>query len=178
PYFEFDVAYKEASSKDVEDLSAAYVGTNYGGVSFKIDAQSGTYTAEYNLYVFDRNAYNTDYPDVNLEYDVFRTKVSELFNGPERKYFKTVKEASKLLENDPGYEDMKELNWNATNVTFTPRSIEDFYVVELVLTSNRSQIQKTNYAVVSASVETTALKGESDWAKNNMTSIILLCVAG
>lgn len=180
PYFEFNVSYKEATAEDATDLTPAYVGTNYSGItssSFKLDAQTGTFTANYNLYVFDRNAYMEE-TGKNLEYEEFIKRVGELFNGSERKFFTTVKEASKLLENDPNYEDMKALNWNSTNITFTPRSIDDFYVIELVLTSNRSQIETTHHAVIAASVETTALKGESDWAKNNVASIVLLSVAG
>ncbi|MDE5766505.1 MAG: hypothetical protein K2I17_05005, partial [Clostridia bacterium] len=187
PSFTFDVAYKEATAEDPENLSLAYVDTTYNGVSFNIKGVSGTYTSQYNLYVFDRGAFYTD-TGITLGYNEFKEAIGKLFanefenNGAKlentRKYFTTVKAASELLETDENYDDFKALNWNATSISFTPQSVEDFYVVELTITDKRSQLQSKNYATVAASVQTTPLKGESDWVENNVTSIVLLSVAG
>lgn len=183
PFFEVDVSYKEATAENPENLSLAYVGTTYNGVSFDIKGVSGTYTSVYKLYVFDRNAFNREIGEV-LDYNTFNENLVKLFKNEykegvnTRKYFTTVKASSQLLESDVNYEEHKALNWNATSISFTPQSVEDFYVVELNLKDNRSQTQETKYATVAASVQTTSLKGESDWAANNMTSIILLSVAG
>lgn len=178
PYFEVDVSYKEATCEDPDNLSQAYVGTNYSGISFNIKGVSDTYTTSYNLYVFDRNAYNRD-TGKSLEYDEFIGKVQELFDSADtRKYFTTVKASGELLESDDNYEDFRALNWNAGSQTFTPQSVEDFYVVQLTLTDKRSKISKQNYATVAASVQTTPLKGESDWLENNLASVILFSVAG
>lgn len=178
PYFEFDVSYKEATAEPPENLSISYVKSNYSGVSFKITGVSGTYTSAYKLYVFDRNAYYKDTNEV-LDYDTFAAKTQEIFDNPAtRKYFTTVKPVSELLESDKDYGKFKALNWNATSISFTPQSVEDFYVVELLLTDNRSQKSDTYYATVASSVQTKALKGESDWLEHNKTSIILFVVAG
>lgn len=187
PSFTFDVSYKEATAEDPENLSLAYVNTTYNGVSFTIKGVSDTYTAQYKLYVFDRSAFYTD-TGISVSYNQFKEVMGKLFNNEyekdgaklenTRKYFTTVKAASELLETDENYEDFKKLNWNATSISFTPQSVEDFYVVELTLTDKRSQLQSKNYATVAASVETTPLKGESDWVENNVTSIVLLSVAG
>ncbi len=187
PSFTFDVAYKEATAEDPESLSLAYVDTTYSGVSFTIKGVSGTYTSQYKLYVFDRSAFYTD-TGITIGYNEFKEAIGKLFanefenNGVKlentRKYFTTVKASSELLETDENYEDFKALNWNASSISFTPQSVEDFYVVELTLTDKRSQLQSKNYATVAASVQTTALKGESDWVENNVTSIVLLSVAG
>lgn len=187
PSFTFDVAYKEATAEDPESLTLAYVDTSYNGVSFTIKGVTDTYTSQYKLYVFDRSAFYTD-TGISIGYSDFKEVMGKLFaneyeaNGVKlentRKYFTTVKAASELLETDDNYEDFKALNWNATSVSFTPQSVEDFYVVELTLTDKRSQLQSKNFATVAASVQTTALKGESDWVENNVTSIILLSVAG
>ena len=83
-----------------------------------------------------------------------------------------------MLETDENYELFKDLNWNATSISFTPRSVEDFYVVRLTLEDNNSKQTECQYAVVSASVETTSLKGESDWVEKNLTSVILFSIAG
>lgn len=178
PYFEFDVSYKEATAEPPENLSISYVKSSYSGVSFKITGVSGTYTSTYKLYVFDRNAYYQDKQEV-LDYDTFVSKTQELFDAPEtRKYFTTVKPVSELLESDENYETFKALNWNATGITFTPQSVEDFYVIELQLTDNRSQNSGAYYATVASSVQTKSLKGESDWLEYNKTSLILFVVAG
>ncbi|MDE6691547.1 MAG: hypothetical protein K2K04_06200, partial [Clostridia bacterium] len=178
PYFEFDVSYKEATAEPPENLSISYVKSNYSSVSFKITGVSGTYTAAYKLYVFDRNAYYKDTNEV-LDYDTFVSKTQEIFDAPAtRKYFTTVKPVSELLESDENYEKFKALNWNATSISFTPQSVEDFYVFELLLTDNRSQNAETYYATVASSVQTKSLKGESDWLEYNKTSIILFVVAG
>lgn len=178
PFFEFHVSYKEATATPPESLSIAYVNTSYSGVSFDINGVSDTYTAKYNLYVVDRDAINAAIGET-LDYESFKAKVEDLFNAEAtRKYFTTVKPASSLLETDANYELFKELNWNATSVSFTPRSVEDFYVVRLALEDNNSKQVEYEYAAVVASVETTSLKGENDWLENNYVSVILFVVAG
>ena len=183
PYFEFEVSYKEATAEPPENLSISYVQSNYSGVSFKITGVSGTYTSAYKLYVFDRNAYFAETQEV-LDYDTFAANTQAIFDNTyksgvnTRKFFTTVKPVSELLESDENYEKFKSLNWNATSISFTPQSVEDFYVIELQLTDNRSQKPEHYYATVASSVQTTPLKGESDWLGNNKTSIILFVVAG
>ncbi len=166
PSFTFDVSYKEATAEDPENLSLAYVNTTYNGVSFTIKGVSDTYTAQYKLYVFDRSAFYTD-TGISVSYNQFKEVMGKLFNNEyekdgaklenTRKYFTTVKAASELLETDENYEEFKKLNWNATSISFTPQSVEDFYVVELTLTDKRSQLQSKKYATVAATVETTPL---------------------
>jgi len=194
PFFEIDVYYKPATAEPPETLSVAYVNTSYSGVSFTIKGVADTYDTEYNLYVFDRNAmYNET--GVNLSYERFVANIDNLFNNKlddieeftdktvhTRKYFKTVKVASELISTDVDYDEYKDLNWNATSISFTPRSVNDYYVVSLTLTdklsSDASTSKTTVYTAVAASIETTALKGEDDWAENNKTSIILFSIAG
>ncbi len=177
PRFSFHVYYKEATAKNPEKLSLAYVGTTYNGVSFDVKGVSNTYTSTYKLYVFDRNAMFGDTGE-NVDYDKFNGKFNELFAGDAtRKYFTTVKPASELLETDDRYDEFKAINWNAGNATFTPQSVEDFYVVELTVTDNQTQYATKYYATIAPSIATTPLKGESDWAEKNLASIILLSVA-
>lgn len=178
PYFSFHVSYKEATAEPPESLSIAYVNTSYSGVSFSIKGVSGTYSTQYNLYIVDRDGLNKEYGET-LDYETFTQKLEELFNDARyRKYFTTVKPASSLLETDENYELFNDLAWNATSVTFTPRSVEDFYVVRLALTDNNSNQTAYSYTAVAPSVETTPLPGESDWVENNLVSVILFSVAG
>ncbi|MDE7380047.1 MAG: hypothetical protein K2N14_03240 [Clostridia bacterium] len=198
PFFEFDVSYKEATAENPKNLSLPYVGSSYSGVSFNIKGVSGTYTSNYSLYVFDRNAFYKDLQTkfngnsaVKVEpinYTAFKENLEKLFDNEyeyegtkienTRQYFTVVKEVANLLESDYNYEESKALNWNASSTSFTPQSVDDFYVVKLTLTDNRSQKATPYYAAVAASVQTTSLKGESDWVQNNIPSIVLFSVAG
>ncbi len=180
PFFEFPVYYKEATAKNPESHSVAYVGTNYSGVSFDIKGVSGTYTTKYNLYIFDRNAaYNELGLDMTYAEFVEKFDNNKLFeDATYRKYFTTVKPANELQETDENYELFKAINWNATNVSFVPQSAEEFYIVRLSLTDNRSQTTTNNFVAVAASIQANSLKGESDWVQNNIAAIVLLSVAG
>lgn len=179
PYFEFEVSYRSATCEDLDNLSLAYVGTDYSGVSFDINGVSGTYSAAYKLYKFDRTAMYEDTKE-NYTYNEFASSVRELISSDEtRKYFTTIKPLSELNENEAAYETMSAYEWNPDAVTFVPQSATgEFYVVELTLTDNRTQNRVYGYAAVAASVETTALEGENDWLENNLASVILLCVGG
>ncbi len=183
PFFEFSVSYKEATAKEPDSHSVAYVGTSYSGVSFDIKGVTGTYSTKYNLYIFDRNA---AYNELNLDltYNAFVENFEKLFDNSydanlnTRKYFTTVKPASELQPTDENYELFNAIKWNASNVSFVPQSAEDFYIVRLTLTDNRSQVSSTNFVAVAASIQANSLKGESEWLKNNIPAIVLLSVAG
>lgn len=187
PFFTFDVKFKPASSEDPDDLSIAYEGTSYSGVSFDVkDGVDGKYSKEYTLYMFDREKME-DEKGIRLTPAAIRKNIAQLlnneyeYNGEKiltRQYFKTIKAASKIISSDP--EIFKLINWNPDNVTFTPQSVNDIYVVVLTIKNDQFNEEKDtqNYAVVTVSTQTTALKGESDWLANNVTSVVLLVIAG
>lgn len=183
PFFEINVSYKKATAENPEKLSVAYVGTSYSGVSFNIKDGSSTASTKYNLYIFDRNA---AYSEIGLDLtyaefvDNFEALFANKYDGYEntRKYFTTVKPANQLQSSDENYDLFKAINWNASSVSFTPQSAEDFYIVRLTLTDNRSQTSEAYFATVAASIQTKSLKGEDDWLENNIASVVLLCVAG
>ncbi|MDE6557823.1 MAG: hypothetical protein K2K39_01830 [Clostridia bacterium] len=198
PRFEVKVHYKEATAEDPKNLSLAYVGSSYSGVSFTIKGVSGMYTSGYKLYVFDRGSFVNDLIKLGiknpvLEQETFEKHLTELFENKfeyedkdgaktkienTRKYFTTVKAASQLLKSDVNYDKFKAINWNPTSVSFTPQGVEELYVVELALTNGPTQTTTKNYATVAASVQTTPLEGENDWLEKNKTSVILLSVSG
>lgn len=181
PFFEFPVAYRSATVKDPETQKIGYVGTTYNNASFKIEGISGTYTTEYMLYVFNRDAYYADFADAaELTYDDVVERAEELFNDPStRKYFTTVRPLSSLHENDEDYETQSAYAWNSSNVTFVPQSATDLYVVRLVLTDTGLTNQVTDkFMVIRASARANEIYGEDNWLENNVVSIILFCVAG
>lgn len=190
PYFSFYVDYKEATAEAPESLSLAYVDTSYSGVSFTINGVSSTYSTSYSLYIFDRNALTED-TGVNLGYDEFLEHIEELFNNNlenidaftnktvnTRKYFTTVKPVDDLLETDDNYELFSDISWNATSISFTPQTVEDYYVVRLTLTDTSSQTKTYCYTAVAASSQANELAGESDWLEKNVVSVILFSIGG
>ena len=183
PFFEFNVSYKKATAENPESLTVAYVGTSYGGVSFSIKDSAKTSTAHYDLYIFNRNGAYKDL-GLDLSYAKFVENYEALFgntykeNMDTRKYFTTVKPGSALTESDANYSLFKSINWKPDSVTFTPQSAEDFYIVRLTLTDNRSQKSDVYFATVSASIQANPLKGEDNWVQNNVAAIVLLSVAG
>lgn len=187
PRFTFRTSYREASAEDPKNLSLAYVNSSYSGVSFTIKGVSGMYKSEYKLYIFDRNTMANEL-NIVLDYNTVNEHITELLNNSfeyegktlknTRRYFTTVKAASQLTGTEDKYEMFKALNWNPTSVSFTPQEVDEYYVVELTLNNEPTQNKTKNYAIVAASVQTTALEGESDWLENNKTSVILLSVSG
>ena len=174
PYFEVEVSYKPATVEDPGLQSVGYVGSTYNNAKFDITGVSGTYTANYNLYVFDREAlYNETGVDltynqvVNNAYTLFFDEYDGISNS--RKYFT-------LVTDDEEYED---LSWNSSSVTFVPQDSSVYYVVRLTLEDTGfSRATTDTFLVVRASSPAVEIYGEDDWLENNVAAIVLYCIAG
>lgn len=184
PFFTVEAEYKRATAETPEEQSIGYVGTTYNNISFTINGISGTYTTAYRLFRFDRDAYYED-TGVSLTYSEFVDLLNstdsngDAFFVTNRKYFIEIYAASELLEDDENYETNASYAWNSSNVTFIPQSPEEFYTVELSITDTElNSGSKEYYMGIRASAQANALEGENYWLENNLTSIILLCVAG
>lgn len=184
PFFTVEAEYQRASAEEPGEQSIAYVGTTYNGVSFEINGISGTYSTSYRLFIFDRDAYYEE-EGVSLTYAEF----VELLNSVDedgntffenyRKYFTEVYEEDELLEDDDNYDTNAAYSWNSSNVTFIPQSSGEFYAVELSVTDTEYNYGTLKYYMgIRASAEANALEGENYWLENNLTSIILLSIAG
>ena len=179
PFFEIFVGYRAATVEDPGVQSVGYVGSTYNSASFDITGVSGTYSAVYNLYIFDRDSFYVD-TGVELSYDDVVDNAYALFfneyvddNGNAydntRKYFT-------LVTDDEEFEDYE---WSSSNVTFVPRDSSEFYVVRLTLTDTGLSNQVTDsFLVVRASARAAEIYGENNWLENNITAIVLFCVAG
>ena len=174
PFFEVEVYYRSATVEDPGIQSIGYVGSTYNSASFDITGVSGTYSTEYNLYIFDRDALFSE-TGVDLTYDEVVANIDALFfntyEGVEntRRYFT-------LVTDDEQYEDYE---WNSSNVTFVPQSPSEYYVVRLRLEDTGLSNQTTNsFLVVRASARANELYGEDNWLENNIASIVLFSLAG
>lgn len=179
PWFTFKVGYEAASAEAPGAQDVGYVGTAYTGASFDINGVSGKYTAEYSLALFDRAAYTSDHGSIS--YSEFIDKVQELYESVEgRKYFTLIPASADLSSTDEEYERFNDYAWNKTSLSFVPqeKGTNSFYVIRLQLTDKVADGATSNYYMaISVSAKATALKGESEWLKNNIASIILLSIA-
>lgn len=177
PWFEFSVDYKGVQFKEKpEKQSTAFVGKSYTSAAFEINGIANSYTAKYRLFLFDRAKYYED-TKITFTYEKFIEKMDELFVGDDtRKYFKEIKE---VQESDEDYDKFKDYGWSSSSTNFTPQDGNAFYymLAELTDTEYNTDPVTCSLAVV-ASVEAKALKGDSEWVKNNLASVILLSVAG
>lgn len=177
PWFSFNVDYKGVQIKEkTEKQSTAYVGTNYTSASFDINGIANSYETKYRLFLFDRARYYAD-TKVTFTYEEFIKAMDGLFDGKDtRKYFKEIKE---VKETDENYEEFKDYAWSTSGTSFTPQDGNAFYYmrVEVTDTSYNTDPVTGSLAIVS-SVESKALKGDSEWLKNNVASVILLAITG
>lgn len=180
PWFNFRVAYTGVTFDKVPGMqTTAYVGTSYSPSSFSIKAESGKYETKYRLFLFDRAEYY-EKTGKTLSYDEYVEKIDELFEdgASRRAYFTEIPALSSMDESDEEYEKYKDYNWSSSGTSFTPQDDNAFYLIRAEATdTNFGEVKTCNMGVV-ASVKAKSLKGESDWLKNNVASVILLSVAG
>lgn len=175
PWFSFKVDYKGVSFKETPGKqSTAYVGTTYNSASFDINGIDNTYETKYRLFLFDRAAYYQD-TKKTFSYEEFISVMDELFEN-NRQYFKEILQVS---ESDERYDEFKDYNWSNSSTSFTPQDGNAFYYMRAEVTDKQYNTDPVTCSLaVVASVESKALKGDSEWLKNNVASIVLLSVAG
>lgn len=177
PWFTFNVDYKGAQFKEKPDKqSTAYVGSEYTSASFEINGVENSYETKYRLFLFDRAGYYAD-TKITFTYEEFIDKMDGLFENEEtRKYFKEIHE---VTEADENYEEFKDYNWKSNSTSFTPQDGNAFYYMRAEVTDTQYNTDPVTCSLaIVASVEAKSLKGDSDWLKNNIASVILLSVAG
>ena len=177
PWFSFKVDYKGVEFKEqLDKQSTAYVGKDYKlDTDFKINGVENRFTTTYRLFLFDRTKYYADTGNA-LTYEEFFEKMDELFDSGRHTYFWEIKEVN---ESDEDYDTYKDYKWSASSTSFVPQDDNAFYYMraEVKDTSYITDVKSSSVAIV-ASEEWKALKGDSEWLKNNVASIVLLSVAG
>ncbi len=179
PWFSFNVEASEITIEDPGEREAAFVDSKYSGISFDVNAVS--FERKYELYRFDNDVYYNDPKGGNgkaLTYDEFMERKEELIEThPE--WFTEIPAASTLTEGSDEYEEFYKYGWNSSSPEFTPQDANTFYVVKLTVSSTVDNLEpKTAYMGISASAKVRSFKGEDTWLQDNMTSIILLAIAG
>ncbi len=178
PWFTFDVGYKGVEFEEVPGMqTTAYVGTLYNSASFKINGISGSYTTKYRLFVFDSAKYYRENNNATFTYQEFIDKMDELFENPlTRVYFEEILQVS---EGDADYEKYKDYGWNNTSTSFTPQDEDSYYYMRAEVKDKQYLTDPVTCSLAIAATENAkTLKGQSDWLKNNVASVVLLVIAG
>ena len=179
PWFRFDVGYTGVSFEETPGMQAtAYVGTAYSGASFKINGVTDSYDTVYRLFRFDSARYYKE-NNKSFTYEEFMKNMDGLFNDAQtRKYFYEILPVNELEETDEEYEEFADYQWSSTYTSFTPQVAGLYYMRAEVTDKLYNSEPVTCSLAVVASEKATPIKGESDWLKNNIASVVLLGVAG
>ncbi len=178
PWFEFEVKASEISIEDPGERDTAYVGTEYTGISFDINGVN--YKAEYELYLFNNDLYYESNNNTALTYDEFMAQKEQLLKE-HREWFTHIpaKNDSVMVDGSEEEEEFGKYAWDNSSLRFTPQDDNAFYLVKCTVTSNdNGKQQDVAYMGISASPKVRELVGEDTWLQDNMTSVILLCIAG
>ncbi len=113
-----------------------------------------------------------------MTYDEFMKNKNTL-KAEHRDWFETIKPLSSMNEEDEDYEIYSPYAWDDSSLKFTPQDANSFYLIECVVTSSENTgLKETAYMGISSSAKANSLKGENTWFKDNLTSVILLSIAG
>lgn len=175
PWFTFKVGTPEISVETPEEQDVAYKGTEYS-FEFDINAVSGTYSAKYELFLFRNDIYYKENGEF-LSYEEFMEKKDWLFEN-RRECFDIILATSEFESDTEEEEQYGDYAWNGSS-RFTPQQGNAFYLVKLTVSSDVDERgDVVEYMGIAASIQVSALKGEDTWLQDNMTSVILLSVAG
>lgn len=176
PWFEFNVEGSELSIEDPDEQSTAYVGSTYTPDSFEINGVS--FKTEYKLYEFNNDDWAKNNGGKAMTYEEFSGKVATLLLT-DRQYFTLIRPTGDLKEGTKDYEDFNEYGWDGSSLSFTPQTDNTFYVIKCeAKRSANDDDPETGYMTIAAAPKVNPLKGEDTWVQDNITSIILLCIAG
>ncbi|MDE6586552.1 MAG: hypothetical protein K2K80_07725, partial [Clostridia bacterium] len=179
PWFTFNVEASEISIEEPKEQATAYVGSSYSPKSFEINGVS--YNTTYSLYLFNSEQYYKD-NNKTLSYREFMDKKESLINDGEngRKWFTYIFASSEIKEGTEEYEKYHDYNWNKSSPSFVPQDANTFYLIkcEVKSTDNSGTPGATAYMGIASAPKVRTLHGEDTWVQDNMTSIILLCIAG
>lgn len=175
PWFSFTVEGSDIEIEEPDEQEIAYVGTTYSSVSFDINGVD--YTESYELYEFDNDKYASLTGSDPLTYDEFLA-MKDTILSQYRQCFTRIPALADLETNSDNYWQFVDYAWVPSSQSFVPQTSTFYLIVCTVSSSVDNRDKVTASAVVSAADRVRALAGEDTWIQDNLTSIILLCIAG
>ena len=176
PWFEFTVAESEISIEDPDDQSTAYVGSSFTPDSFEINGVS--VKTEYTLYEFLNDEWAAkENGGKAMTFEYFSENIDALLKDS-RQYFVRIRPTGDLKEGTADYDRFNDYGWNGSSLTFTPQTANSFYTIKCEARSSEIATPETAYMTIAAATKVAPLQGEDTWVQDNVTSIVLLCIAG
>ena len=175
PWFEFTVEESEITIEDPDEQATAYVGSSFTPDSFEINGVS--VKTDYTLYEFNNEEWAKNNGGAAMTYKDFSEQVATLLKDS-RQYFTKIRPTGDLKEGTNDYDRFHDYGWNGSSLTFTPQTANSFYVITCEARSSEIATPETGYMTIAAATKVAPLKGEDTWVQDNITSIILLCIAG
>lgn len=175
PWFEFTVEESVISIEDPDVQSTAYVGSSYTPDSFEINGVS--VKSVYTLYEFKSDLWAKDHDGVAMTFGYF-SENKEVLLKDGRMYFTRIRPASELKEGTADYDKFNDYGWNSASLSFTPQTANAFYLIKCEASGSETAEPVTKLMAIAAAPKVTPLDGEDTWVQDNVTSIILLCIAG
>lgn len=174
PQFNFSVKSTGATIEAPGEQSKGYLDSVYSISDFDVVALAG-YQIDYALYIFDQEKYLEEHNSVMPSYSelVSNSAFYADYLVEIREYDSTVEEGDTAWENTDN-----DFEWYSSSLTFRPQKAGYYFVKATVTDSVYWQDQVTAYQVIEVSNPVDTLKGESNWLRNNNTTVILLGVSG
>lgn len=176
PWFTFTVSAGELEIEDPDEQDIAFIDSTYSVNSFDINGIN--YTDTYALYYFNNDLYAAEF-GAALSYDEFLSRKEELFTEY-RRFFTYIYSTNDMESTDYEYEIYGDYEWDNTSgsLSFVPQDSGFYLIVCTVVSTTDNRPSVKAYMVISATEKVKALKGEDTWIQDNLTSIILLAIAG
>lgn len=176
PEFHFIAGYTGPVVEEKDTQTPGRREKTYTIPSFDIIALSG-YKTEYKLYRYDDSAEDA----LTYEQLVKKLKGATEIDADLREKLITIEKFNHDVdEDDPEWEKTNnDYAWDPdSSLTFCPQVV-GYYVVEVVVTDAKIiGLSTTAYQVIEIEEVTDTIKGQSQWLKNNLTSVILFSIAG
>ncbi len=191
PSFTFKVENRGLTVEETEELSYAYMYSNYTVESFEIKAVPG-YASNYALYYIEGvNPNSVSYADMvafanycyenDVDENNFVAKLREW--SSEALADAKLNEISKFNDKGPANEDEdgwdtheNRYEWRTSSLSFTPQE-SGFYLVRAELVDKEIPGVKYAYKVVFTQSEKDQTSGQTYWIENNIVTVVFIVIA-
>lgn len=191
PSFSFYVENKGLEVEKTEELTYAYVYSNYTIEDIEVKGLSG-YESKYSLYYLDGVSANTiDYATLisfanecyedGIDVKDFKAKLAEKtgldLSDAEMRKISEWDDNGPADEDDEGWETHdNRYSWRASSRSFTPQE-SGYYIMFVELADSEVSSSVYAYQIVYASSEVDQIYGETYWIENNVVTVVFIVIA-
>lgn len=180
PEFTVEIAYTGASIEEPGSQDHGYRDSTYSVEDFEVIALSG-YIKDYTLYYFDQARLAEGQKMPSYDDCVENAKAyADPENGTYKGALTKINEYNdEITEDDENWDDTDNAyHWDPdSELSFVPQK-SGIYFVQLVVTDpNRPGTTATEYMAIEVRNPVDTIPGQSQWLKNNVTSVVLFSIS-